>query len=118
MALETPISAWQPPIAAEIVAPFLKMLPISPAVSRKRSMPARVAVAETEVVQQHGRDHARGSVGRRRDHPAERAFSSFTARAKQLTHVRVCWNDGRLARIAGDPGVDASGQAEAPSRIR
>ena len=39
MALETPISAWHPPIAAEIVASFLMMLPISPAVSRKRSMP-------------------------------------------------------------------------------
>src|ERR1700761_7947355 len=32
MAELTPISAWQPPIAAEMVAPFLKMLPISEAV--------------------------------------------------------------------------------------
>ena len=39
IALETPISAWQPPIAAEIVAPFLNRLPISPAVSRKSSTP-------------------------------------------------------------------------------
>jgi len=31
---ETPISAWHPPIAAESVAPFLKMLPISAAVRR------------------------------------------------------------------------------------
>jgi hypothetical protein len=28
---ETPISAWQPPIAADMVDPFLKILPISPA---------------------------------------------------------------------------------------
>ena len=33
---DTPISAWQPPAAAEMVAPFLKMLPISPATSKKR----------------------------------------------------------------------------------
>ena len=39
MALDTPISAWQPPMAAEMVASFLMMLPISPAVSRKRSTP-------------------------------------------------------------------------------
>ena len=35
IAEETPISAWHPPSAAEIVAPCLKMQPISPAVSRK-----------------------------------------------------------------------------------
>jgi hypothetical protein len=31
MAEDTPISAWHPPMAAEMVAPFLKMLPISEA---------------------------------------------------------------------------------------
>jgi hypothetical protein len=31
---ETPISAWQPPIAADMVDPFLKILPISPATKR------------------------------------------------------------------------------------
>src|SRR5690606_10657866 len=34
MAEDTPISAWQPPMAAEMVAPFLKILPISPATRR------------------------------------------------------------------------------------
>ena len=36
MAEETPISAWQPPMAADMVAPFLKILPISPATNKKR----------------------------------------------------------------------------------
>ena len=35
MALDTPISAWQPPIAAEMVAPFLNCVASSPATSRK-----------------------------------------------------------------------------------
>ena len=35
MALDTPTSAMQPPIAAEIVAPFLNNVPTSPATSRK-----------------------------------------------------------------------------------
>ena len=34
-------------------------------------MPALVALAEAEVVQQHCGNHARRPVGRRRDHPAE-----------------------------------------------
>ena len=32
---DTPISAWQPPIAAEMVEPFLNMLPTSAAVNKK-----------------------------------------------------------------------------------
>ena len=34
MAEDTPISAWHPPMAAEMVAPFLNRLPISPATRR------------------------------------------------------------------------------------
>ena len=33
---DTPISAWHPPIAADNVAPFLNMLPISEAVNKNR----------------------------------------------------------------------------------
>ena len=72
MALETPISAWQPPIAADRVAPFLNRLPITPAVSRNGSTAALARLVEADAVQEHGRDHARRPVGRRRDHPAER----------------------------------------------
>ena len=34
MADDTPISAWHPPMAAEMVAPFLNRLPISEATSK------------------------------------------------------------------------------------
>ena len=40
---ETPISAWQPPSAAEMVAPVLNRPPMALAVSRKRSASASLA---------------------------------------------------------------------------
>ena len=42
IALDTPTSAWQPPIAAEMVAPFLKKVPTSPATSRKSTISSSV----------------------------------------------------------------------------
>ena len=72
MALETPISAWQPPIAAEMVAPFLNRLPDHPRREQERLDGRLARLVEADAVQQHGRDHARRAVGRRRHHAAER----------------------------------------------
>ena len=87
IAEQTPISAWHPPIAAEIVAPFLKMQPISDAVSRKRRITGAnweptVESASRRARRRHAArrrsrycsdrgNHAGRAVGRRRDDAAE-----------------------------------------------
>ena len=91
IALETLIRP-HPPIAAEIVDPFLKMLPISPAVSRK-PIPLS-SPSEAEVVQQHLRDQPPAPLGSAATTRPNAAFSSFTASANSLTQATVCWTGG------------------------
>src|SRR5579864_2154778 len=90
MAEETPISAWQPPIAAESVDPFLNMLPISAAVKRNELIfsSEQSSVKQTKYCNTAGITPAAPLVGAVTTLPND-AFSSFTARAKQLTQSRI-----------------------------
>ena len=92
MALETPISAWQPPIAAESVAPFLNRLPTSAAVSRKSSTPdSPPSQKQMSYIKTAGITPAAPLVGAVTTRP-NAAFSSLTARATQLTQPRISGN--------------------------
>ncbi len=84
---DTPISAWQPPIAAEMVARFLKMQPISPDVSINFMMSLFPNVSQKQLWYKRtaGITPEAPFVGEVTIRPIE-AFSSFTASAKQLTH--------------------------------
>ena len=90
MALLTPISAWQPPIAAEMVAPFLNILPISDAVSKNliifsSLLPSQKIIKYCSTA---GITPAAPFVGAVTTLPKD-AFSSFTANAKQLTQSNI-----------------------------
>ena len=119
MALETPISAWQPPIAAESVAPFLNRLPISPAVSRK-SLDRRLVRrrrSRRRYISTAGITPAAPLVGAVTTRP-NAAFSSFTARAKQLTHLRISRNPRAAPADRGHPGVDVASNSASPEQRR
>ena len=91
MADETPISAWHPPSAAEMVAPFLKMQPISAAVSRKLWQASSSAPQkQPKYSMTAGMTPADPFVGAVTTRP-NAAFSSLTASAKQLTQSSTRW---------------------------
>jgi len=59
-------------MAAEMVDPFLKMLPTTPATNRKSTISLSVTdLRKTAVIHQHGRDDARRTVGRCGDDAAK-----------------------------------------------
>ena len=105
MALETPISAWQPPIAADSVAPFLNTPPDHPGREQER-LDGRVArIVKTNAIQQHGRDHARRPVGRRRDHAAERRVL-LVDRQREAAHPLENLGESSAPLTDGrDPGI-------------
>ncbi|MNE26882.1 hypothetical protein D3C80_1202710 [compost metagenome] len=90
IAEDTPISAWQPPIAAEIVAFFLKMVPISPAVSIKRitCSSLKPSTKHHAYINTAGITPEAPLVGAVIIRPND-AFSSLTASAKQLIHLFI-----------------------------
>ena len=105
MALETPISAWQPPMAADSVAPFLNTRPITPAVSKNGSTADSPAIVEADAIQEHGRDHARRPVGRRRHHPAERRVLLVDRQGEAAHPLENLGKPAPLVADGGDPGV-------------
>ena len=87
---DTPTSAWQPPMAAEMVAFFLNKVPISPAVSIKRMTSSSLlsSVKVCAYINTAGITPLAPLVGAVIILP-KAAFSSLTAKAKQLTHLVI-----------------------------
>ena len=104
-------------MAADNVAPFLNTRPITPAVSRNGSTAASPASwKQTRYSSTAGITPAAPLVGAVTTRPND-AFSSFTARAKQLTHLRTSVNLAPAAADGGDPGVGVRsvGASRAPA---
>ena len=90
IAEDTPISAWHPPIAAEIVAPFLNKIPIALEVNKKLRIAVGVFLLQNKMLysKTEGITPAAPLVGAVTTLPND-AFSSLTANAKQLTQSKI-----------------------------
>jgi hypothetical protein len=97
--MEEPISAWQPPIAADMVDPFL-ILPISPATKRNCLIFFAIGFQSPDNTMDDEllRLPLVGAV----TILPKAALTSFTDKAKQLTHFRIWRNFTSVSLICSN----------------